>query len=146
MKEQSLRLYRFTFLKSVKNPSHMPSSAGVQSDFWFSWKLCKSRQNITHWLRAWDSLVCCLFYWVHKISCGHETWQNDVYFEQKYTIILFIKQKPLSKKIQLMIFLQRNTARGPQCTFGWTVFSVSFPSSFKRMVSCSISGMHGKAT
>lgn len=152
MKEQSLRLYRLTFLQRVPNILPMcPQVLEFGFDLWFSWKTCKSRNNITHWLSAWDSPVCCSLQWVHKISWGLETRQNDVYFEQKYTIILFIKQKALfCRKTQLMVFLQRNTATGiPVHLWEDSTFSSSYPPlpaphpSFNTF-SCSVSGMHGK--
>lgn len=67
---------------------------------------------------------------MHKISSIHELCQNDVYFEQKYTIILFIKQKPFSQQdnpthgISAMKYCYKN----PTEPLGGQYFPFYFPS------------------
>lgn len=107
----------------------MPSSAGVCFDLWCSWKMCKSRHNINYRISAQDSIVFCLFQWVHKISSIHESCQNDVYFEQKYTIILFMKQKPPSQQDNSThgISAKKYCYRNPTVPLGGQYFPFYFP-------------------
>lgn len=107
----------------------MPSSAGVCFDLWCSWKMCKSRHNIYHRISARDSIVFCLFQWVYKISSIHESCQSDVYFEQKYTIILLMKQKPLSQQDNSThgISAKKYCYRNPTVPLGGQYFPFYFP-------------------
>lgn len=74
--------------------------------------------------------------------------QNDVYFEQKYTIILFIKQKPLSRQENSThdISAKKYCYRNPSAPLGGQYFPFYFPPFLSIHLAVLFQEYKGKAT